>query len=189
MVATYSEKRQRYWFEREQGLDSKQAGKKLNLPDTTRNRYENDYQKSLVSQVVEGTTIAVKDTLIQPVTQWKVPTILIWMGIIIGIIVLLGIIGYGLSQLWSWYTTPTKDDKNFDIKNISKDVIERVHSWYAEDLKKKELELERSKMEIEKERKEKEESKINLDNERIKREELEKELDEIKRICSPPTNI
>jgi hypothetical protein len=121
------------------------------------------------------------------------------VGISVGVLFAVVLICYGLYRLWCWWSGTPEKVSDFDIKKVSKDVIERIHSWYADDLKRKDLELERERGEKEAERrhreqleKEKEDERKRLEKEkeeeRLRREQAEKELEEIKRVCSPREN-
>ena len=217
MVFVASSNKEIYHELRDMGLTKKEIGERLSLNRQTLKNYEDSYKPSgniVKEKVIQGTTTAVTETITKPSTQWDPVTItpkasltgMTWVGISVGVLFVIVLICYGLYRLWCWWSGepalqgPSGEKvSDFDIKKVSKDVIERVHSWYADDLKRKDLELERERKEMEAERrhreqleKEKEDELKRLEKEkeeeRLRREHAEKELEEIKKVCSPREN-
>ena len=159
MVASFSETRGKYMDLRKKGESSKLIAEKLNIPNTSRARYEKDFL-NLINKATEGTTQAIIDTTTKPISKWNGKTIMMYVGILVGVIVVSSIIIWLIVKCYHYFKP---DDK----KQIIIDEITRIAQERAEDKYKQELDN----------------LKSTLNQERRLRQEIEKDRDDCKKNC------
>lgn len=147
-------------------LTQADIGRKLKISRTTTKNYERAYRASnLTEKVVEGTTVAITDTMSKEPSKWNISTIMMYFGIALGIILVSILLIYlGFKAYRYFFPDSKKTILEETIEDISRTAQERAE--------------EQAKAKYEQ----------RLEEERRLRQKAEQERDECKRNCHKPSS-
>lgn len=122
---------------RDSGVTKELASEKLNLSRSTTDSYEAIYREKNVTAVqtkaIKGTTQVVSDTLTRPIQKWNTSTIMLYVGIFIGVVLIFGLVSYGLYQLYRWiYPNKKTTILEETLTDITKRADERSNTKYEQ---------------------------------------------------------